>query len=211
MDIFIKASSSDFGSDLSDNFNISADFGAVSPNQVTKNELALGKILSVDPSASKVTLSSNSPCNVQKEVLIDKNSSNCYSASAASYRVGNLRPTKADYSAAAFTTQDYISLDKITEIRNAAEYQEFSLSLFNKSLNCLIDSNLIDEEDQSMIKSGTAYSGSELYTFIFNESVNLDLNFIILSQDINPCYKITGSPAAGYQIEEWSIYDMITF
>jgi hypothetical protein len=211
VEIMVRSESGSIGENLGTNFLISSDVGAVVPNTATKNELISGKILTVGELASTIILtSSGGTCTNTLSINIDKEASTCYSANASSFQLGNTRPLDEDGAAAPFSTGS-IDLQKIQEIKSKTVSDTFVLNIFNKNINFLIDSDSIDPDSQSVIKSGTANSSAETFTFLFDENTNLDLNFIILSQDTNASYKITGSPTIGYQVEEWSIYDMISF
>lgn len=210
MDIFIKASSSIFGSDTGDIFSISADFGSATPNQINKNELISGKIISVDQNTSKLIISSGGICSNQVEVIINKDDSACYSTRAASYRLGNKRPTDENYAISAFKTEE-ISLAKIEEIRNAQEYQQFSFDIFGISINCIVDFTDTNEENGDLIKSGTGSSSFGSFNFAFIESLDGNLTLSLISNNTNVSYKITGSPSSGYVAEEWLTTDFISF
>jgi hypothetical protein len=50
------------GADLGPNFNLTANAGSVTPSTATKTELTAGKIVSVDDTASTVTVTSTGTC-----------------------------------------------------------------------------------------------------------------------------------------------------
>jgi len=50
------------GSDLGPNFNLTADVGSVTPSTATKTELLAGKSVSVDDTATEVTVTSTGTC-----------------------------------------------------------------------------------------------------------------------------------------------------
>jgi len=210
IEIMVRSEYGSIGENLGPNFSISADVGAVVPDTATKNELISGKILTVDELASNIILtSSDGTCANTLSITIDKESSTCYSTNALSFQPGSNRSMDEDMVSLPFSIYP-IDSQKIQEIKSKTIGNTFILDIFSKNINFLIDSDSIDPELQSIVKTGTAYSTSETFTFLFDENLDLDLNFIILSQDTNVSYKITGSPSIGYQVEEWSIYDMIT-
>jgi hypothetical protein len=210
MDIFIKASSSSFGADIGDIFSISADSGNAIPNQITKNELISGKILSVDQNASKLIILSNSPCSSQIEVIVNKDNSTCYAADPNNFTSGNNRPTDQDGNPASFDTEPFDAL-KIQEIKSKTELDTFALTIFGKNISFSIDLDTIDDDDESLIKGGVGNSGTDTFNFYFIENLDLDLNFTISSENTNISYKITGSPTLGYQTEKWLTSDFISF
>lgn len=53
---------SGLGADLGPNFNLTANVGTVSPLTATLSELLAGKIVSVDNSATQVTITSTGNC-----------------------------------------------------------------------------------------------------------------------------------------------------
>ncbi len=50
------------GSDLGPNFNLTTDVGFVTPSGATKTELLVGKVVSVDDTATEVTITSSGTC-----------------------------------------------------------------------------------------------------------------------------------------------------
>jgi hypothetical protein len=50
------------GADLGPNFNLTADVGSVTPSTATKTELTAGKSVSVDDTATEVTITSTGTC-----------------------------------------------------------------------------------------------------------------------------------------------------
>jgi hypothetical protein len=210
IEIMVRSESGSIGENLGLNFSISADIGVAVPDTVTKNELISGIILTVDELASNIILTSlDGTCTNTLSISINKESSTCYSTNALSFQPGNNRSVDEDMVSLPFSVYP-VNSQKIQEIKSKTIGDTFILDIFSQNINFLIDSDSIDPEVQSIIKIGTAYSTSETFTFIFDENLDLDLNFIILSQETNVSYKITGSPSIGYQVEEWSIYDMIT-
>jgi hypothetical protein len=210
IEIMVRSESGSIGENLGANFSISADVGAVVPDTATKSELISGKILTVDSSASTITITSlNGSCANSLLLNINKDAETCYSVSALSFQPGNNRSVDEDMVSLPFSIYP-INSQKIQEIKSKTIGDTFILDIFSKNINFLIDSDSIDLEVQSIVKTGTAYSASETFTFLFDENLDLDLAFIILSQETNASYEITGSPSIGYQAEEWSIYDMIT-
>ena len=252
MDIFIKASSSNFGADVGSVFSISADLGNVIPNQITKSELISGKILSVDPNASKLTISLGGACASQVEIIIDKDISNCYlvptptptrtptptptrtptptptrTPTPTPTRTPTPTPTRTPTPTPTRTptptptptetptptptpipSQD-LNAAKIAEIRNSAEYDQFSLSIFGKSMTFTIDYS-DNDEDGSLIKSATGNSSSESFNFSFTEDQNENLTAFIISNNSDVSYEITGSSSSGYVAKELNISDVIS-
>ena len=228
MDIFIKASSSNFGADVGSVFSISADLGNVIPNQITKSELISGKILSVDPNASKLTISLGGACASQVEIIIDKDISNCYlvptptptrtptptptrTPTPTPTRTPTPTPTPTETPTPTPTpipSQD-LNAAKIAEIRNSAEYDQFSLSIFGKSMTFTIDYS-DNDEDGSLIKSATGNSSSESFNFSFTEDQNENLTAFIISNNSDVSYEITGSSSSGYVAKELNISDVIS-
>jgi hypothetical protein len=237
MDIFIKASSSNFGADVGNIFSISADLGNVIPNQITKSELISGKILSVEQSASKLTLSSGGTCTSQVEIIINKDISNCYSVhltpTPTPTQSGTPTPTPSATTTptpsatttptpSATTTpiptetptptpipSQQLNAAKIAEIRDGAEYDQFSLSIFGTSMTFILDYT-DNDEDGSLIKSATGNSSSESFNFGFIEDLNENLTAFIISNDSDVSYEITGSPSSGYVAKQLNISDIIS-
>lgn len=210
MDIFLKTYSSDFGANTGDLFSLSANLGNVIPNQITKNELISGKILSVDQNASKLIILSSNPCSNQVEVIINKDNSTCYATDPNNFTSGNARPTDQDGNPAPFDIEPFDPL-KIQEIKSKTELDTFALTIFGKNINFSIDLDTVDDDDESLIKGGAGNSGTDTFNFYFIENLDLNLNFAILSENTNTSYKITGSPSLGYQAEKWLTSDFISF
>jgi hypothetical protein len=207
MDIFLKASSADMGTDLGPGFDILSDSGSVSPNFISKEDLLAGKILSVDENASQLTLTSTGECDASAIITIEKDQNNCFAITAASYKSTSSRLLEDDYSVAPFR-RDTIDSAKILEIRNSVEYQKITLDIFGIIINFIVGLDSTDE-NSNLLKTGVGNSDHGEFTFYFTDFTNGDTDMQIIGTNSNVSYKIAGNSQQGYKLTEWLTSDFI--
>lgn len=210
IEIMVRSEFGSIGENLGPNFSISADLGEVAPNTAIKSELISGKILTVDSSASTITITSlNGSCTNSLLLNINKDAETCYSVSAFNYQDGNTRLLDEDGAILPFQSEELnsITFDMLLAFQ---EGEEFNISFLGKEFTVVVEI-VIDEEDGSIIKTGTVTSvgsstGQFYALFLTSDSVEAQIAFY----EEGVIYLIKGVQGSELTVEEYASTDLIS-
>lgn len=210
IEIMVRPESGTIGENLGPNFSISTDIGSANPSTATRDELIQGKIITLSEDASSLTITSTGACTNSINISIDKNTASCFATTALVFKDGNTRAIDESGSNKEFRSQQ-ISNQKIQEIANTAEGDNFQINVFELVINFVVDYASIDE-DSNTVKSAVGTSSLGAFDLNFIKSQNGDIvTFDIICQDSDLSYKIIGDEQIGYTIQEWLSSDFIAF
>ena len=210
IEIMVRSEFGSIGENLGPNFSISADVGAVVPDTATKNELIFGKIFMVDSSASTITITSlNGSCNNSLLLNINKDAETCYSVSAFNYQNGNTRLLDEDGAILPFQSEELNSIT-FEMLLDFQEGEEFNISFLGKEFTVAVEI-VINEEDGSIIKTGTAASpglssGPFYALFLTPDSVEIHIDLY----EEGVIYLIKGALGSALTVEEYALTDLIS-
>jgi len=210
IEIMVRSESGSIGENLGANFSISADVGAVVPDTATKNELISGKILTVDSSASTITITSlNGSCANSLLLNINKDAETCYSVSAFNYQDGNTRLLDEDGAILPFQSEE-LNLITFEMLLDFQEGEEFNISFLGKEFTVFVET-VIDEEDGSIIKIGTVTSAglsSGQFDASFSTLDSVEMQIAFYEEGV--IYLIKGALGSALIVEEYSLTDLIS-
>lgn len=211
IEIMVRSEFGSIGENLGPNFSISSDVGGVAPNTATKSELISGKILTVDSSASTISITSlNESCTNSLLLNINKDAETCYSVSAFNYRDGNTRSLDEDGAIVPFQSEELNSITLDELLLAFPEGEEFNISFLGKEFTLAVET-VIDEEDGSIIKVGTATSAgfsTGQFDALFSTSNSVKMHITFYEEGV--IYLIEGVQGSALTVEEYASTDLIS-